>query len=88
MVHWVVGDIEWEVGDSVVHENTKVVAQVGASDSERPHGGQDKNVAPGKASGTQSLDQWLVKVWTHWLFAQCLFIEIVSEDTKRENGSS
>lgn len=87
VVHWVVGDIEWEVGDSVVHEDAKVVAQVGASDTEGPHGGQNEDVAPGEAGSAQSLEQWLVKIWTHWLLAQCLLIQIVSEDTQREDGS-
>lgn len=88
MVHGVVGDIEWEVGDSVVHEDAEVIAQVGAGDTESPHGGQDEYVAPGEAGSAQGLDQWLVEIWTHWLFAQCLFIQVVSEDTEREDGSS
>lgn len=38
VVHGVVVDVEREQGDSLLHQNAEVVPQIGAGDSERPHG--------------------------------------------------
>jgi len=45
VVHWCVGDVERETRHHVVHQNAKVVAQVGPCDAECPHGGQDEDVS-------------------------------------------
>jgi hypothetical protein len=45
VIHGRLADVEREGCDGRVHEDAEVVAQVGASDAERPHGCQDEGVA-------------------------------------------
>jgi hypothetical protein len=45
MVHGCLADVERKGGDWRVHEDAKVVAEIGPRDAERPHRGQDEGVA-------------------------------------------
>jgi hypothetical protein len=89
VVHGVVGHIEGEAGDSLVHENAKVVAEVGSGDAQGVHGGKDQHVANSKQHNGQRLDN--VNVGDRQqngggLLLKSLVVKVVSEDTERENG--
>lgn len=47
-VHGRAGHVEREAGDGSIHEDSKVVAQVGASHTKSPHARQDKDRANGE----------------------------------------
>lgn len=48
VVHGRIGHVEGEASNHVIHKDSKVVAEVGASDTECPHRGEHKNVAAGQ----------------------------------------
>lgn len=86
LVHGVVGHVEGEPSDSVVHEDSKVVAQVRAGNAQLVHGTQHKHLACTKEGHAQLLPVLAHDQRACGLFAQCRLVDHVSNDPQRENG--
>lgn len=89
VVHGVVGHVEGEARDPLVHENAKVVAQVGACDAQSVHGGEHQHVAHTKQHHGQGLDDVGVGDGQQdggGLLLKSLVVQVVSEDAQREDG--
>lgn len=88
IVHGVVSHVEGKACHNVVHEDAKVVTQVGASDAERPHGAKHKHVTNAEWCNGQSLDNvWVLgEEWPCGLITEGLFVENVTDNAKRENS--
>lgn len=82
-VHRSARDIEGETGDGSVHQDTKVVTQVGARDTQGPHAGQDEDIADGEQDVR---DQRLVDGLIDGLVVQGLVVQVVTENTQGEDG--
>jgi hypothetical protein len=72
----------------MIHQDTEVVTQIGSSDTQRPHRGKDKDVTQAKEEATSIDEYWSLQNIRSQLILQCLFIEIIPEDTQRENRKS
>lgn len=83
VVHGSSRDVEREASDRGVHQNPEVVAQVGAGYTERPHTGQDQDVAN---SEEDVGEQWLVKGSVVGLVIQGLIVQVVSKDSQTKDG--
>jgi len=58
VVHGRGGDVEGEAGDGCVHEDAKVVAEVGAGYTKGVHGCQDEGVAGEEEGDGRVFDEW------------------------------
>lgn len=86
-VHWIGDDIEWESSDNVVHEDSKVVSQVGSGDSESPHGRKHKDISGEDKSCSEVFHDGQVEKWVLRLIFERVVVKVITNDTKRENGS-
>lgn len=82
-VHGGAGHIERKAGDGGVHQDTKVVPEVRASDTESPHARDDKGISDSeKPVGNVRLVHGLVI----WLVLQGIEVQMVTEDSQGEDG--
>lgn len=56
-VHGSIRDVEWEARDGRIHQDAKVVTQIGAHNAELPHAGQHERVANGEQAIGRRLRQ-------------------------------
>lgn len=66
-VHGVGKDVERERSHTVGHENTKIVTEISAGDTQSPHGGDDKCLTRSEESNSSSLDSRVTKDGEGWL---------------------
>lgn len=55
-IHGIGKNVEWERSHTVGHEDTKVVTEISASDTQSPHGGNDKCLTRSEERNSSSLD--------------------------------
>ena len=80
LVHGVVGHVEGEPSDPVVHEDSEVVTQVRTGDTQFVHGAQHKHLACTKKGHAQLLPVFAHDQRACGLFAQCRLVDHVSDD--------
>lgn len=81
-VHGRAGDVERESGHGRIHQDTEVVTQVGASDAQSPHTGEDEHIPDSEqAHGEIRLVDGLVE----WLGLESFFVQPVTEEAQGED---
>lgn len=85
MVHGRAGDVERETGDLVVHQDAKVVAEIGARDAQGPHARDDKHISDNEEGGGGVLDGVGGEDVEGGLVAQRLLVKVVASDSDRED---
>ena len=82
-VHRRPGHIEGEAGDGGVHEDTKVITKVGSGHAKSPHAGENQDRTNSEQDTT---DDGLVHGGVEGLVCQSELVDMVTEDSKGENG--
>ena len=54
----------------MVHEDAKVVAQIGAGNAKGPHGGEDEDIARRDETVREVIDKRTLQGWVRWLRAE------------------
>lgn len=86
VVHGRVCNVEREAGDTRVHENPKVVSEVGSGDAKRPHARENKDVSDEEDAGSRILHGVVLEDVEGRLVTQRLLVEVVPDDSEREDG--
>lgn len=81
-VHRRAGHVEWEAGDRSIHEDTKVVTQVGASHTKSPHAGQNQHRTDDKQD---TADEWLVHWGVEGLLVKGDLVHMITQNAQRED---
>lgn len=84
-VHRRASHVEREAGDRSIHEDTKVVTQVGTSHTKSPHAGQNQHRTGGKQD---TADEWLVHWGVEGLLLKSDVVHMVTQDAQREDCKS
>lgn len=84
-VHGRASHVEREAGDGCIHENAKVVAEVGTSDAESPHARQNQDRAGNEQDTT---DDRLVHRSVEGLLIESDLVDMVTQNSQRENRES
>lgn len=84
-VHGRAGDVEREASDGCIHEDTKVVTEIGASHTQRPHAGQHQDGADGEENAA---DDGLVHWRVEGLLIEGGLVQTVAQNAQREDGDS
>lgn len=87
-VHGRAGDVEGEAGDHLVHQDAKVVAEEGTSDTESPGRGEDEDVATCEERVGSGLDIDRLEQRVGGLLVNGRVVEPVTDKTQPEDGSS
>lgn len=82
-VHGRAGDVEREASDRSIHEDSKIVTQIGASHTESPHARQDQDRANGEQNTT---DEGLVYRSVEWLLVEGDLVDMITQNAQREDG--
>lgn len=88
VVHWRIGNVEGEAGDAGIHQDTEVVAEIGAGEAEGPHTGDNENISGEEEPDGDVLDESCLEIWVSWLATEGLLVEVVAEDAEGEDGCS
>lgn len=88
VVHWRIGNVEWEASDAGVHQDTEVVAEIGAGEAKGPHAGDNENISGEEESEGDVGDEGRLESWVGWLATESLLVQVVAEDAKGEDGCS
>lgn len=86
VVHWRLGNVEWETSNNIIHQNAKVVAQIRAGNTKCPHRGDNQDVSRDEEEDGGVLDKIGLESWVGWLVAESDLIEVVAEDAQGEDG--
>lgn len=82
-IHGGASDVEGESGHGGIHQDAKVVAEVGSGDAQSPHTRQYESVSSNEQDVRDvGLVDWLEK----GLVLQGFVIQVIPEDTQREDG--
>lgn len=84
-VHGGTSNVEGEAGDRRIHQDTEVVAKVGAGDTEGIHAGQDEDGAEGEE---KAAEDGLVHRGIIRLVFQGHLVDMVSQNSQTEDGDS
>lgn len=76
-VHRRAGNIERKPSNGRVHQDAKVISEIGACDTKRPHTRNDKDIACSEQSVG---DVGLVDGFVEWLVLEGFEVEMVTED--------
>lgn len=85
-VHRVAHDIKREAGHHLVHEDAKVVAEVGAGHAQHPHGRHDEHAAERKQRDRHCTHRRVLERGVGRLEGQCVVVQVVAQDTQRKDG--
>lgn len=86
MVHRRAGHVERETRDHLIHQDTKVIAQICSRDSKRPHAAQHQRVAAQEQADGQALGERREQSGVRWLGAQGTLVYEVTGDAEGEDG--
>lgn len=82
-VHRRTGHVEGKASDGGVHQDPKVVSQIGTGDAQGIHAGQDENGAESKEHAAQDR---LVHRGVVGLVSQGQLVKVVAQDAQRKDG--
>ena len=85
MVHGRRGHTERKTRNHLIHQDTKVVAQVRARDTQRPHAGQHQRVTTEQQADGQTLRERGEQCWMRGLGAQGALVDGVAGDSEQED---
>ena len=86
VVHWRLGNVEWESSNNIIHQDAEVISKVCASNTKSPHGGDNKDVSGNEEEDGRVLNKIGLESWMGWLVAESDFVEVVAEDAEGEDG--
>jgi hypothetical protein len=86
MVHRGIGDVEREPGDTTVHQDSEVIAEIGTSETQGPHAGDYENIPCQEETYSGILYSIRLQDVECGLVSESLLVKIVSDDAQREDN--